>query len=66
VIIILPGVSYISKVIFRVRWLTMSDRDRYAYLWDRTQNSLRESRIKPYQPYQETLKAGIKQRHHRN
>ncbi len=29
--------DYIEKILFRVRWLIMSDRKRYAYLWNRTQ-----------------------------
>jgi len=31
-------VNYIRKVLFRVRWLTMSDRERYTYLWNRTRS----------------------------
>jgi hypothetical protein len=30
----------VKDVLFRVRWLTMSDRQRYAYLWNRTKESL--------------------------
>ncbi len=28
-------VDYIKKILFRFRWLTMSPRERYAYLWVR-------------------------------
>ena len=30
----------IREFLFRVRWLTMSDRQRYAYLWSRTKEIL--------------------------
>jgi len=33
-------VYYLKKILFRLRWLIMSDRDRYAYLWNRTRGSL--------------------------
>lgn len=33
-------VNYIKKVLFRIKWLTMSDRERYAYLWRQTKDSL--------------------------
>ena len=29
----------IRKVAFRMKWLTMSERSRYAYLWARTQEN---------------------------
>jgi hypothetical protein len=29
-----------QKILFRVRWLTMSERGRYAYLWARTRENL--------------------------
>ena len=29
-------VNYIRQLRFRIRWVIMSDRDRYAYLWNRT------------------------------
>lgn len=32
-------VNYIRKVLFGIRWLTMSDRERYTYLWNRTRSS---------------------------
>jgi hypothetical protein len=32
--------EYIREVLFRVRWLAMSDRQRYAYLWNRTKETL--------------------------
>jgi hypothetical protein len=33
-------VNRMKKIRFQVRWLTMSDRERYTYLWRRTKNSL--------------------------
>ena len=30
--------NYIKKFLFRIRWLTMSQRERYAYLLNRTKN----------------------------
>jgi hypothetical protein len=35
-------VTSLKKVLFRIRWLTMSPRRRYAYLWARG-GSLRHS-----------------------
>jgi hypothetical protein len=32
--------EYIREMLFRVRWLAMSDRQRYAYLWNRTKETL--------------------------
>jgi hypothetical protein len=29
-----------QKILFRLRWLTMSERGRYAYLWARTRENL--------------------------
>jgi hypothetical protein len=37
-------IDYIKRILFRVRWYTLSDRTRYVYLWNRTKNS--------YSPYQ--------------
>jgi len=31
---------YIKKALFRIRWLAMSDRERYVYLWGRTRESM--------------------------
>ncbi len=31
-------VNYIKQILSQIRWLTMSDRKRYAYLWNRTKN----------------------------
>ena len=31
--------NYMKKVIFRLRWMFMSPRKQYAYLWNRTRNS---------------------------
>jgi len=31
--------DYTRKISFSVKWLIMSDRDRYVYLWNRTRNS---------------------------
>jgi hypothetical protein len=28
--------EYVREALFRIRWLTMSERQRYAYLWSRT------------------------------
>jgi len=30
----------LRKLVFRLRWLTMSDRQRYAYLWVRSEGHL--------------------------
>jgi len=32
--------EYVREILFRIRWLTMSDRQRYALLWERTKKSL--------------------------
>ena len=32
--------NYIKQILFRVRWLVWSDRQRYAYLWNRTQETV--------------------------
>jgi hypothetical protein len=32
-------VDYMRKISFHAKWLIMSDRDRYVYLWNRTKNS---------------------------
>ncbi len=32
-----------KRFCFWMRWLTMSDRERYTYLWKRTRNSLSAS-----------------------
>jgi hypothetical protein len=29
-----------QKILFRVKWLAMSERGRYAYLWARTRETL--------------------------
>jgi hypothetical protein len=29
-----------QKILFRVRWLAMSERGRYAYLWARTRENI--------------------------
>jgi|GEM_PF-6160109 len=28
----------IDRIMFRIRWLMMSERGRYAYLWSRTKD----------------------------
>ena len=33
--------SYANRILFRIRWIILSDRERYAYLWNRTRNSLK-------------------------
>jgi len=33
-------VNYINQLRFRIRWLIMSDRERYAYLWQVTKSNL--------------------------
>ena len=43
-------INRIKKILFRIRWLTMSDRDRYAYLWSRTRNSLQTSSMQRLKP----------------
>lgn len=32
--------DYLRKLVFRLRWLVMSDQARYAYLWNRTRSTL--------------------------
>lgn len=32
--------EYIREILFRIRWLVMSDRQRYAYLWEWTKETL--------------------------
>jgi hypothetical protein len=32
--------NYIKRALFRLRWLAMSDRERYAYLWRQTRESM--------------------------
>jgi hypothetical protein len=32
--------DYLKRILFRVRWFFWSERERYAYLWNRTQHSL--------------------------
>ena len=29
------------KISFRIKWMVMSEKDRYAYLWGRTEQHLR-------------------------
>ena len=36
-------VNHINKILFRLRWPCWSERERYTYLWSRTQNSLRQT-----------------------
>ncbi len=31
--------DYMRNIWFHARWLVMSDRDRYIYLWNRARNS---------------------------
>ena len=33
-------VDCVRRTLFRIRWLTMSDKARYAYLWKQTRESL--------------------------
>ncbi|MFC2024372.1 hypothetical protein ACFLTJ_02170 [Chloroflexota bacterium] len=35
--------GYVRKIMFRLRWFIWSDRERYAYLWSRTQRRLGRS-----------------------
>ncbi len=37
-------VDYLRQVSFQMRWLFMSPRRRYVYLWQRTKNSELKSR----------------------
>jgi hypothetical protein len=30
----------VKRTLFRVKWFTMSDKDRYAYLWQQTRESM--------------------------
>lgn len=36
-------VNHIKRTLFRLRWFFWSERERYAYLWNRTQNGLRQT-----------------------
>ena len=36
-------VNRTKQLWFRVRWFTMSDRERYAYLWHVTKSNLQAS-----------------------
>jgi len=36
VIMSTKALNYLRSIWFRLRWLVMSERDRYAYLWNRT------------------------------
>lgn len=31
--------NYLRRLMFRMKWLVMSERERYVYLWGRTRNS---------------------------
>jgi hypothetical protein len=31
--------DYIKRLLFRLRWLIMSDRERYVFLWNRTRST---------------------------
>ncbi len=37
-------VDYLRQALFQMRWLFMSPRRRYVYLWQRTKNSELKSR----------------------
>ena len=39
-IMIVEAIYYLKRILFRLRWLIMSDRERYTYLWNRTRDSL--------------------------
>ncbi|MFC2060357.1 hypothetical protein ACFLTZ_04615 [Chloroflexota bacterium] len=39
--------NYIKQIISQTKWLIMSDNRRYAYLWNRTQET--NYRYHPYQ-----------------
>ncbi len=30
----------VKKALFRIKWLTMSDKDKYAYLWQQTREGM--------------------------
>jgi len=30
----------VKKALFRIKWLTMSEKDKYAYLWKQTRESM--------------------------
>ena len=30
----------VKRALFRIKWFTMSDKDRYAYLWQQTRESM--------------------------
>ena len=30
----------VKRTLFQIKWLTMSDRDRYAYLWNQVRESM--------------------------
>jgi hypothetical protein len=37
--------NYLSHIWFHIKWLSMSKKDRYAYLWSRTKARDRSVRI---------------------
>jgi len=48
--------NYLSHIWFRIKWLLMSKKDRYVYLWSRTKESGRAVRIN--YSYPTVIKAG--------
>ena len=34
-------IVFVHKTLFHLKWLVMSDRDKYVYLWGRTRNNLK-------------------------
>jgi len=32
--------NYFKRTLLRIRWVAMSDRERYAYLWQQTRESM--------------------------
>jgi len=32
--------NYSRKILFRLKWMAMSEKGRYAYLWSRTREDL--------------------------
>jgi hypothetical protein len=39
--------NIIERINFRIRWLLMSEKSRYAYLWSRTLEHLSEGELAP-------------------
>jgi len=48
--------NYLSRIWFRIRWLLMSKKDRYTYLWSRTKAS--DGAVRICYSYPSAIKVG--------